>query len=176
MQFSTVRSLVGWAFQMSEAIPVKVQKFAEQIPGCGSELTPAEQKDMAVDILAKISRLPELEYAAIAALVTWDQRAINAAAKALPHTWPTGLRREMARGWATEKGLVRGQAEIGETYMRGQQTISDNWRATVLTLNRHYRNGLSVVEIQVLDLLDHYTRCNAHRACHDGKSIPGLAV
>jgi hypothetical protein len=46
MQFSTVRSLAGWAFQMSEAIPVKVQKFAEQIPGCVSELTPAEQKDM----------------------------------------------------------------------------------------------------------------------------------
>ncbi|WP_156876831.1 hypothetical protein [Paludibacterium yongneupense] len=149
---------------MSEAIPVKVQRFAEQIPGGVSELSPAEQKDMAVDILAKIGRLPELEYSAIAAIMTRDPRAINAAAKALPHTWPTGLRREMARGWATEKGLVRSQKDIGETYMRSQQSVSNYWQETIRTLDRHYWNGLSVVEVQVLDLLDFHSRRNAHRA------------
>lgn len=164
MRFSTVRSLVGWAFQMSEAVPVKVQRFGEALPRSVSALTPAEQKDMAVDILAKLSRLPEAEYSAIAAQVTWDQRAINVAARALPHTWPTGLRRELARGWATEKGLVRSQAEIGETYMRAQQTISDCWQQTIKILNRNYWNGLAVVEIQVLDLLDYYSSRNAHRA------------
>jgi hypothetical protein len=164
MQFSTVRAVVGWAFQMSEAVPVKVQRFGEALPRGVSELTPSEQKDMAVDILAKLARLPELEYAAIAAHVTWDQRAINVAAKALPHTWPTGLRRELARGWATEKGLVRSQEEIGETYLRSQPTVCRCWDETRHTLNRHYRNGLSVIEIQVLDLLDFYSRRNAHRA------------
>lgn len=163
MQFSTVRSLVGWAFQMSEAVPVKVQRFGEALPRSVSELTPAEQKDMAVDILAKLARLPENEYAAIAAHATWDQRAINAAAKALPHTWPTGMRRELARGWATEKGLVRSQAEIGETYLRSQATVCRCWDEARRTLDRHFWNGLAVVEIQVLDLLNFYSRRNAHR-------------
>lgn len=162
MQFSTVRSLVGWAFQMSEAIPVKVQKFAEQVPGAVDDLSPGEKKDMAADILAKVGRLPEHEYAAIAAFFTWDTRAVNAAAKALPHTWPTGLRRELAKGWARE-GLERNQADIGESYMRAQRTVSDYWTTTQKTLNRNVDNGLAVVELQVLDLLKFYTRRNAHR-------------
>jgi len=154
MHFSTVRSLVAWSFQMHEVVPFRVQHYGERIPGAVRELTLAEQKNMAVDILAKVARLPEAEYSAIAAMFTGDQRAVNAAARVLPRSWPTGLRRELTRGWTCKQGLVRSQAEIAETYMRSQQTISAYWSATIKLLNQHYQQGMDAMESQLSDILN----------------------
>jgi hypothetical protein len=161
MQFSTVRGLVGWAFQMSEAIPVKIQSFGQEIPACISDLRPDEKKQMATDILAKIARLPPGEYSAIAAFYTGDIRAINEAAKVLP--WPdVKLRRMMARGWA-RNGLEHTHAEIAEMFCRSRQTITDYWGHAKKTLDSRFNSGLATIEVQVLDLLIFYSARNAHR-------------
>ncbi|MBM2884078.1 hypothetical protein JFK97_06710 [Chromobacterium phragmitis] len=164
MQFSTVRGLVGWAFQMSEAVPVKVQKFAEAAQREYGALTPDELKAMAVDILAKISRLPEKEQAALAAYFTADTRAIKrAAALILPRGWNQPLRIELARCWANDEQLERTQREMAETYMLSEATMTRRKQDAFAALGGTLRTALEVLEVQLLDLLRHPSRANAHR-------------
>lgn len=163
MQFKNIHALLGWAFQLSAAdVSSKVQVFTDAAGG-GLELSPAEQRAMALDVLAKVGRLPELEQAAITARFTLDQRAVNAAALALPPVWATGLRRELTRAWADDCQLARSQAEIGETYMRSQPTIYRHWQDACRTLGKHCQLGVDTLEVQLLDLLRSASRCNAHR-------------
>ncbi len=164
MQFSTVRALVGWAFQMSEAIPVKVQKFAESQPKEFDALTPDELKAMAVDILAKIGRLPERERAVLAAYFTADVRAIIEAARLLPAGWPTALRRELARGWVNDEELTRSQKEIAETFMLSEATTTRRKQEAFRLLGNTFVTALAVVEVQVLDLVEHPTYRNTARS------------
>ncbi|WP_137010136.1 hypothetical protein [Aquitalea aquatilis] len=170
MQFSTVRSLVGWAFQMSEAIPVKVQKFAEAAPREFDALTPDELKAMAVDILAKVGRLPDREQCVLAAYFTGDVRAVIEAARLLPAGWPTALRRELTRGWVNDEELGRSQKEIAETFMLSEATTTRRKQEAFRILSGTFSTALAVVEVQVLDLVRHATYRNTARskAFHGG--------
>jgi hypothetical protein len=154
MQFSTVRALVGWAFQMTEAIPVKVQKFAEAAPREYDALTPDELKMVAVDVMAKVGRLDKADQVVLAAYFTATSTAVREAAKLLPGGWPTAMRRELTRGWVDDQGLQRAQREIAETFMLSQQTVSDRWMVTQKTFNDLYHHGLKIIEPQVYDLIE----------------------
>lgn len=164
MQFSTVRALVGWAFQMTEAVPVKVQKFSDEAGRAFDELSPAERKNMAVDIMAKVGRLPQREQWALAAFFTADIRAINKAATLLPAGWPTPMRREFARSWVNDQQLERSQEDMGECYYLSQQTISRRKQDAFAILSGAMETGLAVIEVQVLDLIRHTTHRNAKRS------------
>ncbi len=155
---------MGWAFQMSEAIPVKVQKFAEAAPREFGSLTPDELKMLAVDILAKVARLPAREQQVLAAYFTADIRAVNEAAKLLPGGWPTALRRELARGWANDQEMARSQDDMGETYMLSQPTICRRQQEAFRILSGAFSTALAVIEVQVLDLVRHATYRNASRS------------
>lgn len=166
MMFSTIRALVGWAFQMNEAIPVKSAKYGEFSAPAFGGMSPGELKDMAVDILAKVSRLPAGEQAAIAAYFTGDIRAINAAADLLPAGWPTALRRELARGWANGEQLARSQELIGETFMFSRKTAGRRWDEARALLGRRMQGGIDVLELQLTNYIRHPSRKNLHRtAC-----------
>ncbi|WP_315383412.1 hypothetical protein [Microvirgula aerodenitrificans] len=166
MMFSTIRALVGWAFQMNEAIPVKSARYGEFSAPAFGGMSPGELKDMAVDILAKIRRLPEAEQAAIAAYFTGDIRAINAAADLLPAGWPTALRRELARGWANGEQLARSQELIGETFMLSQRTAGRRWGEAKRALGIRMQAGLDVLELLLMDYIRHPSYKNMHRnAC-----------
>ena len=166
MMFSTIRALVGWAFQMNEAIPVKSARYGEFSAPAFGGMSPGELKDMAVDILAKVGRLPEAEQAAIAAYFTGDIRAINAAADLLPAGWPTALRRELARGWANGEQLARSQELIGETFMLSQPTMHRRWQDARRTLGIGMQRGLDVLEIQLMQYIRYASHKNEHRnAC-----------
>ncbi|NHR05739.1 hypothetical protein HA052_11060 [Chromobacterium haemolyticum] len=164
MQFSTIRALVGWAFQMSEAIPVKVQKFAEAAPREFDALTPDELKMLAVDILAKVARLPAREQQVLAAYFTADTRAVIEAARLLPGGWPTALRRELTRGWVNEQEMARSQEDMGQTYMLSQPTICRRQHEAFRILSGTFSTALAVIEVQVLDLVKHATYRNAKRS------------
>lgn len=170
MQFSTVRALVGWAFQMTEAIPVKVQKFAEAQPREWDALTPDELKAMAVDVMAKVGRLPKAEQAVLAAYFTATTTAVIEAAKLLPGGWPTALRRELTRGWVNDQEMGRSQEEIGQTFMLSQATICRRQQEAFRILGSTFATGLAVIEVQVLDLVEYPTYRNATRskAFHGG--------
>jgi len=170
MQFSTVRALVGWAFQMSEAIPIKVQKFAEAAPREFDALTPDELKAMAVDILVKIGRLPAREQQVLAAYFTGDTRAVIEAAKLLPGGWPTALRRELTRGWVNDEELGRSQAGMAQTFLLSEAAMTRRKQEAFRTLSGTFSTALAVIEVQVLDLVRHATYRNASRskAFHDG--------
>nr|WP_199065072.1 hypothetical protein [Chromobacterium sp. ASV5] len=164
MQFSTVRGLVGWAFQMSEAVPVKVQKFAESAQREYGALTPDELKAMAVDVLAKVARLPEREQAALAAYFTGDTRAVKrVAALILPAGWSQPLRIELARCWANDEQLERSQEEMGQSYMLSQQTMSRRKVEAFRLLRGTVQTALDVLEVQMLDLVGSPSRKNDHR-------------
>jgi len=166
MMFSTIRALVGWAFQMNEAIPVKSARYGEFSAPAFGGMSPGELKDMAVDILAKVSRLPEAEQAAIAAYFTGDIRAINAAADLLPAGWPTALRRELARGWADGERLARSQELIGETFMLSQRTAGRRWDEARRVLGIRMQAGLDVLELLLIGYISHPSCKNSHRnAC-----------
>ncbi|GGY07146.1 hypothetical protein [Paludibacterium paludis] len=158
MEFTTVRGLVGWAFQMSAAVPVSVQTYRERVGSVMRELTPAEQKNMAMDILAKVGRLKPQEYAAIAAYFTRDIRAINEAAKALPAGWPTPLRRELTRGWANDQILERDQKTMAETYLLSEPSMTRRKQQAFRLLDAHFVTGLNVLEVQVQDCLSRPVR------------------
>lgn len=163
MQFKNIHALLGWAFQMVAAdVTAAACCYSDEVRGANG-LTGIERLNLALDVLAKVGRLPGLEQAVITARFTLDQRAVNAAAVALPPIWATGLRRELARAWADDCQLARSQAEIGETYMRSQPTIHRNWRDACRTLGRHYQLGVDTLEVQLLDLLRSASRCNTHR-------------
>jgi hypothetical protein len=164
MRFSTVRALVGWAFQMTEAVPVKVQRFGSEEGKAFDELSPMERKNMAVDIMAKVGRLPEREQIVIAAYFTADIRAINKAAALLPLGWTLPLRRELARSWVNDEQLERSQEAMGECYYLSQQTMSRRKTDSFRELSRLFNQGLSVIEVQVLDLLQHTNHFNTKRS------------
>lgn len=166
---------MGWAFQMSEAIPVKVQKFAEAAPREFGALTPDELKMLAVDILAKVARLPAREQQVLAAYFTADTRAVNEAAKLLPGGWPTALRRELARGWANDQVLARDQRDIAETFMLSEATTTRRKQEAFGTLSHHFNQALDVLEIQLLDLVRHANRFNAKRHAAFHKSTCAAA-
>lgn len=161
MKFSTIKALIGWAYQMSEAVPVKSAKYGEFTGAAFGGMTPNELKDAASDILVKVSRLPAVERAVVTAYFTGATKAINLAADTLP-PMPTGLKRELVKGWAME-GLERTQAQIGESYCLSQPTVARRWNAACAALNGKLDTALATLEVQLLPLLSHPSRRNAHR-------------
>ncbi len=153
MQFNTVRELVGWAFQMSEAVPVKMQKFTDTAGGSFGELTPAEQRMMADDILAKIGRLPDDEQAALAAMFTGDPRAIKSAAWWLSRGTDVPLFEAIVWAWVEDGQIKGGQeawaARLGAT----QQAIGKRKVGAMIRLDKITTSGFATIEVQVLDLV-----------------------
>ena len=148
---------------MYDTLILDTQKFDERIFGCASELTPDERHKMAIDVLAKVARLPAAEQAVLAAYFTGDIRAINKAACLLPHGWNTPLRREMARAWANDQAFKRTQKEIAETYYLSEPTVTRRKQEAFSILSRHMNTALHVLEAQLLDLIQYANRFNASR-------------
>jgi len=160
MQFSTIRALVAWAFQMSEAVPVKSAKYGESTGPSFGQMSPAELKDMAADILVKVSRLPWAEQCAITAYCAGSTKACNEIADHLPAPWPTALKRELARGWANDQVLERDQKQMADTFYLSEATMTRRKKEAFGVFALLMDRGLAVLEVQLLSLVRHRTRRN----------------
>ena len=160
MKFSTIKALIGWAYQMSEAVPVKSAKYGEFTGAAFGGMTPNELKDAASDILVKVSRLPAAERAVVTAFFTGATKAINKAADSLP-PMPTGLKRELVKGWAVQ--FDRDQKEMAETYGLSEATMTRRKKQVFGLLNEALDKALATLEVQLLPLLGNPSRRNAHR-------------
>lgn len=166
MKFATIRACLGWAFQMSQTVNLKTAKYGEQsAPAFGGE-SQGDQIMTAINIMNKVSRLPEDEQAVIVAYFTGDQKAVIKAACCLPMGWPTPMRRMFARSWARGEQLEMSQAEIAATYNFAQKTASRRWNEACSELNKRLNNAMAVLELQMLDLVSVPGRANMHRLHH----------
>lgn len=164
MKFKSVTALVGWAFQVSESVPVKVQRFSDVRGAEFDALTPDQLKMLAVDVLAKVSRLPDKEQAVLAAYFAGDVRAVKkAAALVLPAGWTQPMRIELARCWVNDQQLERTQKEMAETFMVSEPTMTRRKRDAFSSLSACLGSALVTLEVQLLDMLDGFSACNAHR-------------
>lgn len=151
MMFKNIDSLLAWAFQMSETVLIKTQKFAEPTSVCHSELSMDERHKMATDILVKVSRLDRQDQVCIAAKHTLAAEAVHHAAYLLPN-WPRPMQLALVRRWAGDTRYS--QREIADMcgYSRQLVTIRDSEANKIL--NRHYWHGSDILEIQLLDILE----------------------
>lgn len=156
MQFIDVGALLAWAFAMRDCVPLKVQKFSDSLGAEFGSLTPAEQKIMAMDVLAKVGRLKSSEQSVIAAYYTGDVRAVKQSAALLPAGWPQPLRIELARCWSKDQVLERSQQEMAEVYMLSQPTVFRRKAEAFSLLDKVFSSALSVVELQVADVLKRF--------------------
>lgn len=163
MQFVTVKALIAWAFQMSEAVPVKTSKYEERTGVSFGGMSAHELKNMAADVLAKIGRLPREEQVVLVSRFTDSTKAINEAAELLPRGWPVALRRELARAWADNEQLARSQQDIGTTFMLSQPTVYRRWAEARRCLNGYVESAVKVLELQLLSLVEKPSHYNSHR-------------
>lgn len=163
MKFATIRACLGWAFQMSQTVNVKTAMYSEHNGHAYGAESQADQIMTAINIMAKLGRLPESEQAVLAAFFTCHVEAVNEAALLLPMGWPTAMRRMFARSWARGESLEMTQAEIAAAYNFSQQTASRRWADACRVLNAELRKGMAAVELQLLDVITVPSSANAHR-------------
>lgn len=164
MKFKSVTALLGWAFQMCESVPVKVQRFSDVRGAEFNALSPDQLKMQAVDVLAKVARLPEREQAVLAAYFSGDVRAVKrSAALVFPAGWSQPMRIELARCWVNDQQLERSQQEMAAVYLLSQPTIHRRCKEAFSLLSRALDDAMAVMELQLLDLIDAPGRRNSHR-------------
>lgn len=164
VKFKSVAALVGWAFQVSESVPVKVQRFSDVRGAEFDALSPDQLKMLAVDVLAKVSRLPDKEQAVLAAYFAGDVRAVKkAAALVLPAGWAQPMRIELARCWANDQQLERSQEEMASAFMLSQPTVHRRKKEAFQLMSKVLDASLAVIEVQTLDLVERKTYRNSAR-------------
>lgn len=150
MKFKNIESLLAWAFQMSETVIIKTQKFAEPTSVCHSELSMDERHKMAIDVLAKVARLDRQDQVCIAAKHTLASRAVHDAAYLLPNM-PRPMALALVRRWAGD--TRQSQREIAGFCECSRKTINQREALVTKILDTHYWHGCDMLEVQLSDLL-----------------------
>lgn len=150
--FFSVLDLLGWSFQMFETESVQISPYHERTSPAFVGMSQGELRCMAVDVLAKVGRLPADEQAVLTAYFLGSAKSIKQSALlVLPKGWPMPLKLELVRRWLG-KG-IRSQQLMAESYRLSQQTISRRIADACERLNAVLRRGCAVLELQLADLL-----------------------
>ncbi len=142
MQFSTIKSLVGWAFQIEAVCLVKVQKFGEQQTSPAfADVTPHDLKAQAAMVMLKINRLPAEQRAVLWALHVQRETEMVYLTTHTPCRWGYRTDLDIIRKWATGEGP--GCRELGDrnhvhysTASRYEKTVV---KAVELLMHKAYR-------------------------------------
>ncbi|MGR2664289.1 hypothetical protein ACUXVY_22100 [Chromobacterium haemolyticum] len=114
MQFSTIRALVGWAFQIETVSMVKVQKFGEDTAPAFEGLTPCDLKAQSAMVMAKINRLPPDQRAVLWALHVQRETEMVYLTTHTPCRFGFKTDLDLIRKWATGEGP--GCREVGDRH------------------------------------------------------------
>lgn len=158
MEFSTIRALVGWAFQIESTSMIKVQKFAESCPAWGS-LSPMDCKAQAAMTMAKINRLPVAERAVLWCLHVQRETEIIYLADKTPCKYGIRTDQDIIRKWATGEGL--GCRDIGDRHNVSHMTANRYEKEVVRVLEALMHKAYATLEIQHRSVLQHL--CYAER-------------
>lgn len=151
MQFSTIKSLVGWCFQIETTSMIRVQKFTEvQTPSFGG-LSPMDLKTQSAFVMAKINRLPMEERAVLWCLHVQRETEIIYLAMKTPQRWGMDTDKDIIRKWCTGEGL--GCRDIGDRHHVSHMTANRYEHEVVRMLERWMHKAYATLEIQHFELL-----------------------
>lgn len=153
MQFSTVRSLVGWAFQIETSSMIKVQKFSEQTSPAFAGLSPMDLKAQSAMIMAKINRLPIEERAVLWCLHVQRETEIIFLSDRTPCRFGIKTDQDMIRKWCTGDGP--GCRDIGDRHNVHYSTACRYEQEVVRMLECLMHKAYATLEIQHRPLLEH---------------------
>ncbi|QLG88618.1 hypothetical protein HQ393_10420 [Chitinibacter bivalviorum] len=134
MKFSSIQSLIGWAFQMDGIPNCRAQQFGDLPPGM-SEFSIYDLKVQAALVLDKVNKLPSTERALIWVLHLQRETEMRYLADKTPGKYGIQTDVDLIRKWTTGKG--HSCREIGERhnisattagrYERKLQELLDGW-------------------------------------------------
>lgn len=134
MQFSTIKSLVGWCFQIEAVCLVKVQKFGEQQTSPAfADVTPHDLKAQAAMVMLKINRLPAEQRAVLWALHVQRETEMVYLTTHTPCRFGFKTDLDIIRKWATGEGP-------------GCRELGDRHHIHFNTANRYERKVIQIVE------------------------------
>ncbi|WP_199102381.1 hypothetical protein [Aquitalea sp. ASV11] len=134
MQFSTITSLVGWAFQIEAVCLVAVQRYGEPSAGTGfAEFSAHDLKVQAAMVMLKINRLPAPERAVLWALHVQRETEMLYLTTVTPCKYGFRTDLDIIRKWATGSGP-------------GCRELGDRAGASYRTLHRYEKTVIQVLE------------------------------
>ncbi|KMN36508.1 hypothetical protein VI26_06615 [Chromobacterium sp. LK1] len=151
MQFSTIRALVGWAFQIETVSMVKVQKFGEDTSPAFEGLTPCDLKAQSAMVMAKINRLPPDQRAVLWALHVQRETEIVYLTTLTPCKWHWRTDMDIIRKWATGEGP--GCRDLGDRHNIHYSTAHRYEKTVIKQMERLMHQAYSALEEPLSDIL-----------------------
>lgn len=121
MQFSSIRALVGWSFQIETTSMVKVQKFGESQAPAWDGLSPTDLKAQSAMVMAKINRLPVEQRAVLWALHVQRETEMIYLTTHTPCKYGYKTDLDIIRKWATGEGP--GCRDLGDRHGAHHTTL-----------------------------------------------------
>ncbi|WP_047236660.1 hypothetical protein [Chromobacterium subtsugae] len=152
MQFSTVRALVGWAFQIETTSMVKVQKFGEAVAPAFDGLSPHDLKAQSAMVMAKINRLPFEQRAVLWALHVERETEMIYLTTHTPGKYGYKTDLDIIRKWATGEGP--GCRDLGDRHGLSHMTLHRYGKGVVAQLERMMNQAYAALEKPMAEVLD----------------------
>ncbi|MCD0493859.1 hypothetical protein LQD23_16380 [Chromobacterium violaceum] len=152
MQFSTIRALVGWAFQIETVSMVKVQKFGEATAPAFEGLSPTDMKAQAAMVMAKIGRLPFEQRAVLWALHVQRETEMVYLTTHTPGKFGYKTDLDIIRKWATGDGP--GCRDLGDRHGSSHMTLHRYEKAVVAQLELMMHKAYEALEAPLTEILD----------------------
>lgn len=154
MQFSTIKSLVGWAFQIEAVCLVKVQKFGEQQTSPAfADVTPHDLKAQAAMVMLKINRLPAEQRAVLWALHVQRDTEMVYLTTHTPCRFGFKTDLDIIRKWATGEGP--GCRELGDRHHIHFNTANRYERKVIQAVEMLMHKAYGTLEAPHVEMLDH---------------------
>ena len=144
MQFSTVRALVGWAFQIETTSMVKVQKFGEAVAPAFDGLSPHDLKAQSAMVMAKINRLPFEQRAVLWALHVQRETEMVYLTTHTPGRFGYRTDLDIIRKWATGEGP--GCRDLGDRHNVHYTTAHRYEKTVIRQLERLMHQAYAALE------------------------------
>lgn len=154
MQFSTIRALVGWAFQIETvSMMVKVQKFGEDTSPAFEGLTPCDLKAQSAMVMAKINRLPPDQRAVLWALHVQRETEMVYLTTHTPCRFGYKTDLDLIRKWATGEGP--GCRDLGDRHHVSHMMIHRYGKEIIKQLEGKMNQAYATLEPSLAEVLTH---------------------
>ncbi|WP_145927130.1 hypothetical protein [Jeongeupia sp. USM3] len=159
MRFSSVKALVGWAFQMESTVMCRVAKYGESSSPAFGGLSMADQRTQAAMVMAKVLRLPFAERTVLWAFFVGDDAHLMVLADRLSVPMSIGTRVELVRHWVGEgEATPRGRRPKSGRMLAEREKVSESTMTRAKQrvqreCNALFGKALAVIEVQCLPLL-----------------------
>ncbi|MBA4707527.1 hypothetical protein [Aquitalea aquatica] len=153
MQFSNIKSLTGWCFQIEAVCLVKVQKFGEQQTSPAfADVTPHDLKAQAAMVMLKINRLPAEQRAVLWALHVQRETEMVYLTTHTPCRFGFKTDLDIIRKWATGEGP--GCRELGDRAHVNYRTVHRYEKAVIKAVELLMHKAYAALEKPHAEMLE----------------------